>query len=240
MKVHMKFQIHKLSHFTLTAVIALLAFVAVNIPAPKAHAAISSDDIAATIRAKCDQAIYKWPEAKKDEDLFKQFDAACIGKGTYAKNATERKERAYRLLIICSANFKPILENANRYRSGGPVLGGDCGRIATSKELRHIAQGAYNGAILPYEDPSLDCAASPDSCDLMKKYINPIISFLAALVGLAVTIGIISGGIRYATAGDDPQKVSAGKTQIRGAIIALLTFIFLYAAIRWLVPGDVL
>lgn len=91
-----------------------------------------------------------------------------------------------------------------------------------------------------YRDPALECSAGQDNCDLYKKYINPIIWFLSAAVGLAVTIGIISGGLRYAAAGDDPQKVSAAKQQIRSAIIALLAFLFLFAALQWLIPGGVL
>lgn len=85
-------------------------------------------------------------------------------------------------------------------------------------------------------DPALDCSVGADKCDLIKKYVNPAITFLAAFVVIAVTIGIISGGIRYTTAGDDPQKIAAARGQIRSAIIALLAFIFLYAAIQWMIP----
>lgn len=85
-------------------------------------------------------------------------------------------------------------------------------------------------------DPALSCDPNSD-CNLYEKYVNPIITLLAGLVAIAVTIGIISGGIRYATASDDPQKMSAAKHQIQNAIIALLAFIFLYAAIKWLAPA---
>lgn len=77
------------------------------------------------------------------------------------------------------------------------------------------------------------------ACDLYVKYVNPIIKFLSALVGIAVVIGIISGGIRYAASADDPQKAAAGKTQIKGAIIALFVYIFLMAGLQWLIPGGV-
>jgi len=90
------------------------------------------------------------------------------------------------------------------------------------------------------DDPALECNNMSDmKCNLVKKYLSPFITFLSALVGLAVTIGIISGGIRYASSEGDPQKAAAGKNQIRGAIIALVFFIFLYAAINWLVPGGI-
>jgi hypothetical protein len=103
------------------------------------------------------------------------------------------------------------------------------------------AQGGGGGGSTPATDssadPALDCIKNRDKCDLVKKYINPIIGFLSAAVAIAVTIGIISGGIRYAGAGDDPQKMNAAKRQITGAIVALLAYIFLYLILQWLAPG---
>ncbi len=77
-------------------------------------------------------------------------------------------------------------------------------------------------------------------CDLMNKYIYPLINFLAALVGVAVTISLVIGGIQYGSSAGDPQKVTAAKNRIRNAIIALVTFIFLYALLNFLVPGGLL
>lgn len=86
-------------------------------------------------------------------------------------------------------------------------------------------------------DPAMDCIENRNECNLMKKYVNPIITFLTAFVGIAVTIGIISGGIRIATSADDPSKLAAGKKQIGTAIFALLAMMILYALIRWLTPS---
>jgi hypothetical protein len=77
-------------------------------------------------------------------------------------------------------------------------------------------------------------------CDLVTKYINPFINFLAALVGVAVTISIVVGGIQYASSAGDPQAAAAAKARIRNAIIALITFIFLYALLNFLIPGGLL
>lgn len=89
------------------------------------------------------------------------------------------------------------------------------------------------------QDPAMECAkagADKKKCDLVVKYLNPMIAFFSAFVGIAVVIGIISGGIIYASAGDDPQKTAKGRTQVRNAIIALVAYIFLYALIKWLIP----
>lgn len=82
--------------------------------------------------------------------------------------------------------------------------------------------------------------ASVNNCDLIQKYINPFINFLAALVGVAVVISIIIGGIQYGSSAGDPAKVSAAKNRVRNAIIALLTFLFLYALLNFLIPGGLL
>lgn len=82
--------------------------------------------------------------------------------------------------------------------------------------------------------------ANIKNCDIMSQYINPFINFLAALVGVAVTISIIIGGIQYGSSTGDPQKVAAAKARIRNALIALLTFSFLYALLNFLVPGGLL
>jgi hypothetical protein len=126
------------------------------------------------------------------------------------------------------------------YNHKGTVDGGQCDKIKSDSDLKTLANkaGTYpEPSIGSTQDPALDCGVHKDKCDLMAKYVNPMIGFLAVFVGLAVTIGIVSGGIRYASAGDDPQKVSAAKMQIRSAIIALIAFIFLYAAIQWILPS---
>jgi len=97
--------------------------------------------------------------------------------------------------------------------------------------------GSGSGKTVPKkDDPALNCVDNPSKCDLVRKYVNPIIGFLAAFVGVAVTIGIISGGIRYASAEDDPQKMAAAKRQITTALVALFAFFILYAFMQWIVP----
>jgi hypothetical protein len=71
-------------------------------------------------------------------------------------------------------------------------------------------------------------------------YINPFINFLAALVGVAVVISIVIGGIQYSSSGGDPAKAAAAKNRIRNAIVALVAFFFLYALLNFLIPGGLL
>ena len=66
-----------------------------------------------------------------------------------------------------------------------------------------------------------------------------LINFLSAMVGVAVVISIIVGGIQYTTSSGDPQKVSAAKKRILNAVVALLAFIFMYAFLQFLIPGGI-
>jgi hypothetical protein len=90
------------------------------------------------------------------------------------------------------------------------------------------------------ELPISNICQDADHCSLIDKYVNPFIALLGGLVGLAVVIGIVWGGIQYSAAGGDPQKVAAAKDKIRRALIALVTFIFFYALLQWLLPGGIL
>lgn len=89
----------------------------------------------------------------------------------------------------------------------------------------------------------LDCngdGTTDANCNLVTKYVNPLIKLLSGLAGVAVVIGIIVGGIEYASSAGDPQKVSKAKTHIRNSIIALLVFFFLWAGLTFLLPGGLI
>ncbi len=99
-------------------------------------------------------------------------------------------------------------------------------------------------ADLSVHDPAADsnsCKQVPvtaSNCDLISKYLNPFINTLAALVGVAVVIAIVIGAIQYGSSAGDPQRVAAAKARIRNALVALITFIFLYALLNFLIPGG--
>lgn len=83
---------------------------------------------------------------------------------------------------------------------------------------------------------NVQCNAS--SCNLIQKYIDPLVQLLSALVGVAVTISIIIGGIQYGSSAGDPQATMAAKSRIRNSLIALVAFLFLYAFLQFLIPGG--
>ena len=103
-----------------------------------------------------------------------------------------------------------------------------------------IFQAALNPQVTAAEDPALTQCKGTTSCDLVKKYVDPLINVLAAAVGVVVTISIVVGGIQYASSAGDPGKAQAARKRIMNAIIALIGFFLFYAVLQWLVPGGLL
>jgi hypothetical protein len=83
----------------------------------------------------------------------------------------------------------------------------------------------------------ITCQTAKD-CNIVQKYVNPAIRALELLVGIAVVAGIIMGAIRYMMSAGEPQKAQQAKELIRNSVIALLAYLFLYAMLRFLFPGD--
>ncbi len=106
--------------------------------------------------------------------------------------------------------------------------------------------GVYCDPAAPIEEGKTpkECAETSrqhcqnEDCNLVNQYLNPFIKVLSLMVGVAVTIGIIIGGIQYAGSAGDPGKVTAAKHRIRNSIVALILFFFLYALLRFLMPGE--
>lgn len=65
-----------------------------------------------------------------------------------------------------------------------------------------------------------------------------LLNFAVIGVGLAVTIGVVIGGLMFVTARGNSDQTKKGIDVIRNALIGLLLFIFMYAIINFLVPGG--
>jgi hypothetical protein len=87
------------------------------------------------------------------------------------------------------------------------------------------------------------CASTTDQACLQKnpivKRLNEVLVVLSALVALVIIGSLIVAGIQYSAAGSNAQAVSAAKTRIINAFIALAAFIAIFAFLQWLVPGGV-
>lgn len=74
---------------------------------------------------------------------------------------------------------------------------------------------------------------------ILKHIVAPIVGVLVALSGVLVVISIIIAGIQYSASGGDPSNVAAARKRIFNAVIALLSFMFLYAFVNWIIPGGI-
>lgn len=90
-------------------------------------------------------------------------------------------------------------------------------------------------------DPAIAASANCNgvSCGIIANYINPAITLLTVLVGLAIVIGIIIGGLQIMTSAGDPQLNAKGKEHIRNALIAAVSYVLIFALLQWLIPGGI-
>src|ERR1700761_1036278 len=65
--------------------------------------------------------------------------------------------------------------------------------------------GSGTGNCQVADETGGDCS-DITQCDLVTKYIDPLVAFLSALVGVAVVTSIIIGGIQYSSSAGDPSK----------------------------------
>lgn len=84
-------------------------------------------------------------------------------------------------------------------------------------------------------DPALACT---ENCNLVAKYINPLIRVASALVGVGVTIAIIWGGILISSSAGDPQRFAEGKRRITIAVLVLIGYFLFYQFLNWIIPGG--
>lgn len=118
----------------------------------------------------------------------------------------------------------------------------DCSNAVFSGGATCPPQGAPSGYSCTIKSKSQinTCPSGSTGCDsLVSKYINPFINFLAAGVGIIVTVMIVIGGIQYSASQDNPQAVQAARKRIANAVLALLAFALMWAFLQWIVPGGI-
>jgi len=85
------------------------------------------------------------------------------------------------------------------------------------------------------------CASATDACGkFLKNYVNPVITLLTIVVGIAAAISIVTAGIQYSSSADDPGAVTKAKNRIFNTVVGLMGYIFLFAFLQWIIPGGAL
>lgn len=75
--------------------------------------------------------------------------------------------------------------------------------------------------------------------NIIFRFLVTVIQFVSVGVGLAVTGGILYGSFLYMTARANAGQVERGRNTIVNAIVGLLLFIFMYAIVEFLIPGNI-
>ena len=83
---------------------------------------------------------------------------------------------------------------------------------------------------------SIGASCTPD-CSIFDRF-NQILNLMAMLVVPIVTIVIIIGGVQYSTSAGSPDATKAAKTRMINGVTALIAFMFMWAILKWLIPGD--
>jgi len=123
-----------------------------------------------------------------------------------------------------AAEAAPFGANTNSVECPGGIDGGNC--------------AATTSFWFPCGEKGISQNTKVGIACLLRTTIN----FLAAIVGIAATIGIIIGGIMYSTAGSaglgDPKQAKKGTTYITNSVIAVILYFLMYAAITFLIPAG--
>lgn len=90
------------------------------------------------------------------------------------------------------------------------------------------------------EDPAASGSCDNEGCDLIGKYVNPAITALSAMVGIAAVASLIYAGIQYSTSSGDPQKVAEAKDRITKTLMAFVMYLFFFAFLQFLIPGGII
>jgi hypothetical protein len=210
-----------------------------NVP-QKAKAGCTSSNIERARNVATHHCKDQPKKGNKKADCVEQKAIGYIKRA--AKDATSKADFTKQL----NAVFDDVGGNPNKPSDdSGQIIPANTANCKATDALCADCQNGGNGCIScengvcgdPAADP--DAVCDKDSCDLILKYVNPLISLLSVSFGLIAVISIIIGGIQYTSSAGDPQKVTKAKHRISLTIIAIVAYFFLYAFLQFLIPGGI-
>ncbi|MBW4061187.1 hypothetical protein HJC99_01275 [Candidatus Saccharibacteria bacterium] len=70
-------------------------------------------------------------------------------------------------------------------------------------------------------------------------YVIQILQLVALSIGGIIVLMIVIAGIQYIISAGDPGAIKSAKNRITNAITALVVYLFMYAALNFLIPGGI-
>jgi hypothetical protein len=189
---------------------------------------------------------------------------ANIDDGTAECKSVYSKNRTAALACIVGyqgyLDLKPQAETCDSLGNGSSVIGSksECGKgysLALTDDKNSQGSTSKPGVTHAAPISTHDVCGDENSDNAVRTSINigcqgrgnPIldmlfafIRFLTTGVGLVLIASLIYGGIQYSLSRGDPQSTKIALTRIRSVIGALLLFVFAYAILNYLIPGQVL
>ncbi len=101
--------------------------------------------------------------------------------------------------------------------------------------FKQCGQDVNNDPI--YVSIGVDC---PEGENPIIAYLVATINFLSGIVVVVVTIMVAVAGVQYITSRGRPDQIEIAKKKLTNALIALGTYIMLYAILQWIIPGGAL
>lgn len=188
----------------------------------------------AECKTKYDGKTYSDGQAYRDASAQAQRDG-CIGTDEASSAAgcavqVGSNGRSYTFRCSGQADSPPDVGDARDAFPGGSAAERNIGEYCLGSEADCTVRDAAT------ENPA---TCTLDGCDLISNIINPIISVLTVIVGIAVVLGIMIGGFQILSAGGEAQKVASGRKHIINAVIGAVSYVLLYVFIDWLMPGGI-
>ena len=80
-------------------------------------------------------------------------------------------------------------------------------------------------------------ASNPQTCEGFR-FFNDALNLLASVVVSICVLLVIIAGIQYSIAREKPELALAAQMRIYKAMLALVLFVFMWAFLKWLIPGE--
>lgn len=147
-----------------------------------------------------------------------------------------------RILLIAAAVFGLLLVAVGTTHAEAPALT----NVAAAARPTRPATPAAPTAVKHYcggDDTQIETAIDIGCRTKGNAVLDAtfaIIRFLSNGVGLVLIGSLVYAGIQYTASNGNPQNIAAAENRIKAVMVALLIYIFAYAMLNYLIPGQLL
>lgn len=144
-----------------------------------------------------------------------------------------------------------LTNRGTKYYAATKQLVTDCGLepnqdVSCASDVKQQFLHDYNSswasepgsAASPNKSTGVDTSTKASETPFIRR-VNIYLKWITAGIGILAVFGLVVAGIQYTAAGDNPQAVSDAKKRIANIVIGLLLYMFMFAALQWLVPGGI-